>query len=117
MKLPAALEDDAVLIGLGLLALVIFANNARGITSGVLSGVADATVGTVQGIGDAINNSVINPAVAAATGEQGATLGGKIWDWLHPRDAAGLRYGVDINGNPMYPPGALTADPNTSIFW
>jgi hypothetical protein len=101
------LQNDLVLIGLAAVALLIFANNARGIVSGVASGAVDAAVGTAQGIGDAVNGSIINPAVRAATGDESATLGGKIWEWLHPREADELRYGVNLDGSVNYPAGTL----------
>jgi hypothetical protein len=107
MSISRALEHDAVLIGLGLVALLIFAANSRAIVGNVAGGAVDAAVGTAQGIGDAVNSSIINPAVQAATGDPGATLGGKIWEWFHPREADELRYGVNLDGSIRYPSGTI----------
>lgn len=97
------MKTDAVLIGVGALVLLLLANNSRAIASGAVSG----AVGAVQGIGDAINASIINPAVRAVTGDPDATLGGKVWEMLHPREAYELKHGAEFEA-----PGSLgTTDP------
>lgn len=103
----ALLKNDLILIGLAGLALLIFVNNSRAITAGAIGGAADAVTGTIQGIGDAVNDSIINPAVQTVTGDRNATLGGWLWELLHPQAADELRYGVNLDGSVNYPPGAL----------
>lgn len=93
-----AVKSDLLLIGLSVVALVLIFRNAEGIAGAVANGAVDAVTGAAKGIGDTVNDRLINPAVAAATGEPDATLGGKIWDWLHPQDAYYLK-----NGLPLYP--------------
>lgn len=95
------LESDAGLLLAGVVLLLLLGSNARSVANAVVSSVGDA----IAGVGDALNRSVINPAVAAATGESDATLGGKVWDWLHPQGARDLKNGVSI-----YPPGTLGSE-------
>lgn len=105
MKIPAALESQAVLIGLGVFAVLIFAANSRRIAAGAVTGAAEAVAGVGQGIADAINGGI--NAVTPKTAEgRSRTFGEWVWDITHPTDAAGIEYGVDLNGNPL-PPGAL----------
>ena len=105
MKIPAALESQAVLIGLGVLAVLIFASNSRSITAGAVTGAAEAIAGVGQGIADAVNAGI--NAVTPKTAEgRTRTLGEWIWDQTHPTDAAGIEYGIDLDGNPLQP-GAL----------
>ncbi len=107
MKIPAAIESQAVLIGLGVIAVLIFAANARSITAGAVTGAAEAVAGVGQGIADAINTGI--NAVTPKTAEgRSRTLGEWLWDVTHPTDAAAIEYGMDMNGNPLPPPGALS---------
>ena len=106
MKIPAALESQAVLIGLGVLAVLIFASNSRNITAGAVTGAAEAIAGVGQGIADAVNAG-INAVTPKTTEGRSRTFGEWVWDVTHPTDAAGIEYGVDLDGNPLTPPGAL----------
>jgi len=49
-----------------------------------------AVFGAAYAVGGAINQG-IDWLTAKATGEGGATLGGKVWDWTHPEAAANAR--------------------------
>ena len=50
MKIPAALESQAVLIGLGVVAVLIFAANSRSITAGSLTCRSYCGTGTACGL-------------------------------------------------------------------
>jgi hypothetical protein len=69
------------------------------IVGGAITGAAEGAADT--GVGEAINESMVNPLVRAVTGEPDATLGGKVWDWLHPEDADALKYGMGLDGKPL----------------
>lgn len=104
MKIPAALESQAVLIGLGVFAVLIFAANSRSITAGAVTGAAEAVAGVGQGIADAINTGI--NAVTPKTAEgRSRTFGEWVWDITHPREADALEYGEDLQGNIFYPSG------------
>lgn len=105
MKIPAALESQAVLIGLGVLAVLIFASNSRSITAGAVTGAAEAIAGVGQGIADAVNAGIDSVTPTTPEGRR-RRFGEWIWDVFHPTDAAGIEYGIDLDGNPL-PPGAL----------
>jgi len=49
----------------------------------VAAGMAGYAIGTVA-------TGLINKAMEMLTGEKGATLGGKVWDWTHDRDGDSL---------------------------
>lgn len=95
-------ETALILGAVGLVVLYFTGRNAGTIATGAANAFVDAT----EGIGAAINDRIINPAVQGITGEKDATLGGWIWDLLHPTDAYYLK-----NGLPLDPaPGALTPE-------
>ena len=106
MKAPAILENQAVLIGLGVFAVLIFAANSRSITAGAVTGAAEAIAGVGQGIADAVNAG-LNKITPKTPEGRSRTLGEWVWDTTHPTDAAGIEYGIDLDGNPLPPPGAL----------
>lgn len=82
----SGLSPTALLIGAGaLLAAVLLASRQAAADLGARAGgaVADMATGLISGIGKSVNESLINPAVAGATGEPGQTLGGWVHDLVH----------------------------------
>jgi hypothetical protein len=49
------------------------------------AGAVGAAGAAGYGVGTLINDHVINPLMEKATGEKGATLGGKMYDWTHKK--------------------------------
>lgn len=98
--MSALLKNDLLLLSLGALALYVVARNAGSIGGGAVTA---ATEG-ITAAGAAINDRIINPAVRKLTGDEDATLGGKVWEWLHPQGAYELKHGMPTDGR-------LAADP------
>lgn len=91
---PAVLiAGGAVLLAVGYLAT----RGGESAGAQVGSGAVNLVVGTFKGVGDAVNQTIIDPAVQAFTGDPNQTLGGWVWDFLHPADAEEMRTGVRPN--------------------
>ncbi len=99
-------KEDVILLtagALGVVGAVWWFNRigAATVAKSVGAGAVDIVGGALTGVGEAINESMVNPLVRAVTGEPDATLGGKVWDWLHPEDADALKYGMGLDGKPL----------------
>lgn len=99
-------KEDVILLTAGALGVVgavwLFNRIGAGaVAKSVGKGAADVVGNVFTGVGEAINEGVVNPLVRAVTGEPDATLGGKVWDWLHPEDADALKYGMGLDGKPL----------------
>lgn len=89
-----------VALGLAGVAAVFVLSNRRAAES-LGAGAARGMVSVFEGAGNAINTDLVNPIMVSVTGDPAATLGGKVWEWLHPKDADALRYGLGLDGEPL----------------
>lgn len=76
---------------------------AVGAAVGVAKGAGGAVVGVFKGAGEAINGG-INSVGEAVTGQNGWTLGGAVYDWMHPDQATSAT--VEAKRQSVKVPGA-----------
>ncbi len=97
-----SLKEDAIILAAAGLALYLVARNAGSIGQGAAQAVADAANGIAATVNDAINK--VTPKTPEG---RSRTAGEWFWDLTHPTDAAGIEYGIDLDGNPLPAPGSL----------
>lgn len=63
--------------------------NPEGLGAAAGAGAVNLVGGAIKGVGSGVKGA-IDGVVQAATGDESATLGTKIYDWLHPNEGKAL---------------------------